>query len=271
MEAPHMRPPGMEQYNGQFMEHGNPVDVPSMTPPPQGWMNSQYGGPSHMFQSMKEGGTKGHPNLSTPIKGQESGKGSKKGKAKNGSFLPGNKGGKQAEAEESLQKEESKGASDPKGKGGSQMKESGTILRYRPDKAFGFIQPDNGEKEIFVHITAFADEEEPKAGYKVTYDKKASNKGLQAMNCSVISRDILPQSSPVQKEEAKESRNPAAKGSGNGKGSNTGKNSPAYKTRLCLSFENTGECRSGQKCVFAPREIGTTTLRENTVDRNSGG
>lgn len=36
----------------------------------------------------------------------------------------------------------------------AQLKSEGTVKWYNPEKGFGFIAPDNGEKDVFVHATA---------------------------------------------------------------------------------------------------------------------
>ncbi|SJM34487.1 Cold-shock DNA-binding domain-containing protein [Mesorhizobium delmotii] len=40
------------------------------------------------------------------------------------------------------------------GKGGAQLERQGTVKWYNPEKGFGFIAPENGEKDVFVHATA---------------------------------------------------------------------------------------------------------------------
>ncbi|RWO36135.1 MAG: DNA-binding protein [Mesorhizobium sp.] len=42
------------------------------------------------------------------------------------------------------------------GKGGAQLESEGTVKWYNPEKGFGFIAPDNGEKDVFVHATALS-------------------------------------------------------------------------------------------------------------------
>ena len=34
------------------------------------------------------------------------------------------------------------------------LESEGTVKWYNPEKGFGFIAPDNGEKDVFVHATA---------------------------------------------------------------------------------------------------------------------
>jgi cold shock protein len=37
---------------------------------------------------------------------------------------------------------------------GAQLESEGTVKWYNPEKGFGFIAPENGEKDVFVHATA---------------------------------------------------------------------------------------------------------------------
>ncbi|UVK48530.1 cold-shock protein (plasmid) [Mesorhizobium sp. AR07] len=36
---------------------------------------------------------------------------------------------------------------------GAQPESGGTVKWYKPEKGFGFIAPDNGEKDVFVHAS----------------------------------------------------------------------------------------------------------------------
>jgi cold shock protein len=49
---------------------------------------------------------------------------------------------------------------------------SGTVKWFNATKGFGFIQPDNGSKDVFVHISAVerAGLSSLNEGQKVTYD-----------------------------------------------------------------------------------------------------
>jgi CspA family cold shock protein len=49
---------------------------------------------------------------------------------------------------------------------------SGTVKFYNEQKGFGFIAPDNGEKDVFVHATALerAGIGSLREGQKVTFD-----------------------------------------------------------------------------------------------------
>lgn len=55
---------------------------------------------------------------------------------------------------------------------------NGTVKWFNPTKGFGFIQPDQGNADVFVHITAVerAGLSSLNEGQKVTYDL-ATEKG----------------------------------------------------------------------------------------------
>ena len=58
---------------------------------------------------------------------------------------------------------------------------SGTVKWFNPDKGFGFIQPQDGSKDVFVHISAVqaAGINGLNDGQKVSYDV-VTERGKQA-------------------------------------------------------------------------------------------
>ncbi len=54
----------------------------------------------------------------------------------------------------------------------------GTVKWFNGQKGFGFIQPDNGDKDVFVHISAVerAGMSRLDEGQKITYDLVADRK-----------------------------------------------------------------------------------------------
>jgi CspA family cold shock protein len=65
---------------------------------------------------------------------------------------------------------------------------TGTVKWFSDDKGFGFITPDDGEKDLFVHHTGINGEgyRSLQEGAKVTYDAEAGDKGPKAVNVSTI-------------------------------------------------------------------------------------
>jgi CspA family cold shock protein len=64
------------------------------------------------------------------------------------------------------------------------MSNQGTIKWFSNAKGFGFILPDNGEGDIFVHYSAINVEgyKTLKAGQNVSYDTVRGEKGIHAAN-----------------------------------------------------------------------------------------
>lgn len=60
---------------------------------------------------------------------------------------------------------------------------NGTVKFFNDSKGFGFITPEDGSKDVFVHANGLIDE--INEGDKVNYDVEESPKGLSAVNVKV--------------------------------------------------------------------------------------
>ena len=61
---------------------------------------------------------------------------------------------------------------------------NGTVKFFNNSKGFGFIAPDEGDKDVYVNATGLIDE--IAEGDKVSYDVEEGPKGLNAVNVKVL-------------------------------------------------------------------------------------
>ncbi|WP_462282075.1 cold-shock protein [Salinivirga cyanobacteriivorans] len=61
---------------------------------------------------------------------------------------------------------------------------NGTVKFFNISKGFGFITPDDGGKDVFVHANGLIDE--INEGDKVSYEVEEGPKGLNAKNVKVV-------------------------------------------------------------------------------------
>ncbi len=62
---------------------------------------------------------------------------------------------------------------------------NGTVKFFNEGKGFGFITPDDGGKDIFVHISGL-NGVTIREGDNVSYDTEEGKKGLNAVNVRVL-------------------------------------------------------------------------------------
>ena len=60
---------------------------------------------------------------------------------------------------------------------------NGTVKFFNNAKGFGFITPDDGSRDVFVHVNGLTDE--ITEGDKVSYEVEEGPKGLNATNVKI--------------------------------------------------------------------------------------
>ena len=56
---------------------------------------------------------------------------------------------------------------------------TGTVKFFNEAKGFGFIKPDNGAQDVFVHVSGLVNE--VKEGDRVSYEVEQGKKGVNAV------------------------------------------------------------------------------------------
>jgi len=76
-------------------------------------------------------------------------------------------------------------------KGGAQGMPQGTVKWFNEEKGYGFITPDDGDADLFVHHSGIAGEgfKSLEEGESVSYEVTQGRKGMQATNVSKGSAD----------------------------------------------------------------------------------
>jgi CspA family cold shock protein len=66
---------------------------------------------------------------------------------------------------------------------------TGTVKWFNDSKGYGFISPDDGTEDVFVHFSSIAGTgfKTLAEGAKVEYEVEQGQKGLQATNVTTIS------------------------------------------------------------------------------------
>jgi len=61
---------------------------------------------------------------------------------------------------------------------------NGTVKFFNKSKGYGFIIPDGGGKDVFVHMNGLVDQ--IAEGDKVSYDVEEGQKGPNAVNVKIV-------------------------------------------------------------------------------------
>jgi len=71
---------------------------------------------------------------------------------------------------------------------GEKNMSNGTVKWFNDEKGFGFITPDDGGDDLFVHFKAIQGSgfKSLKEGQKVTYEAVKGQKGMQAENVQLV-------------------------------------------------------------------------------------
>lgn len=72
--------------------------------------------------------------------------------------------------------------------------ETGTIKWFKQDKGYGFISPDRGHEDVWMHATELlgGSDEQLVTGVRVSYGTERGPKGPKAVNVRILAGDFAP-------------------------------------------------------------------------------
>lgn len=69
-------------------------------------------------------------------------------------------------------------------KSNGSLQKKGRVKFFNRKRGYGFIEPDNMERDVFVHVTNL--EDQISKGDQVAFEVEASAKGLEARNVRLL-------------------------------------------------------------------------------------
>ena len=88
-----------------------------------------------------------------------------------------------------------------------QPRYGGTLKNWHAERGFGFVAPDEGEQDIFVHISAFArDGRQPTVGERLTFEVQPDRNGKRSAVRVRRAGDAAPSPRAVQRHPRRSDR-----------------------------------------------------------------
>ena len=63
---------------------------------------------------------------------------------------------------------------------------SGQVIMFKRDKGYGFIKPDDGANNVYVHVSALPSGDSLDEGQKLSYDLHEEDGKISAINIKLL-------------------------------------------------------------------------------------